>query len=170
MLGHVLSASTLLMPSQRFGQSASTHHHDKLIDIGTFGDPAGGITKPSWAVHNNRGMLVGVSDIAAPDLYAPHCFGFCNGEMGFLAQQDAVMTPLPSHRSGAEVRNFAAAVDDVGWIVGASENGAVDPLTGWPETSAVTWKQGRVSVLIGDVVKPAYQSHFYKYWGDHDNV
>src|SRR5271166_611052 len=114
MLGDIRSASTLLMPSQRFGQSASTHQHYKLIDTGTFGGPAAGNSKPSWAVHNYRGMLVGVSDTAAPDPYAPDCFGNYSGEIGFLAQPDAVATLLPSLRSGTGLRNFAAAVDDVG--------------------------------------------------------
>jgi probable HAF family extracellular repeat protein len=122
------------------------HHHYKLIDVGTFGGPGGGIENPASPSLNNRGMLVGVSDTSTPDPFAPDCFFDCFVDLGFLVQNGLVtaLDPLPS---GAGLSTFAYAINDFGWIVGQSQNGAVDPSTGWPESPAVIWKQGHIASL-----------------------
>ena len=38
-------------------------------------------------------------------------------------------------------------INSRGWIVGGSENGAIDPLTGYPEVRAVLWKDGTIRDL-----------------------
>ena len=39
------------------------------------------------------------------------------------------------------------SINSRGWIVGGSENGAIDPLTGYPEVRAVLWKDGTIRDL-----------------------
>jgi probable HAF family extracellular repeat protein len=122
------------------------HHHYKLFDIGTFGGPGIGIENPASPSLNNEGMLVGVADTSAPDPFAPDCFLDCYVDLGFLAQNGVVtaLEPLPS---GARLSTFAYAINNGGWIVGQSQNGAIDPSTGWPESPAVIWRQGHIASL-----------------------
>ena len=120
------------------------HHHYKLIDVGTFGGPGGGISNPSSPSLNNRGTLVGVSDTSAPDSFAPDCFvPDCFVDLGFQVR-DGVITPLGPPPSGAGLSSFAVAINDPGQVVGQAQNGAVDPLTGWPESHAVLWERGQI--------------------------
>jgi probable HAF family extracellular repeat protein len=70
----------------------------------------------------------------------------CWVDLGFLVQ-DGIVVPLEPLPSGAGLSTFAYAINDQGWIVGQSQNGAVDPATGWPESPAVIWKQGHVASL-----------------------
>jgi probable HAF family extracellular repeat protein len=124
----------------------ASHHHYKLIDVGTFGGPGGGIENPASPSLNNRGMLVGVSDTSTPDPFAPDCFLDCFVDLGFVVQNGVVtaLRPLPS---GTGLSTFAYGINDWGWVVGQSQNGAVDPSTGWPESPAVIWKDGLISSL-----------------------
>jgi probable HAF family extracellular repeat protein len=132
-------------------QEPPKHHHYKLIDVGTFGGPAGSISSPSSPALNNKGMLVGASNTSAPDPFAPDCFFDpfgppCFVDLGFLVQ-DGFVIPLDPLPGAAGLSTFGVAINDWGWIAGQSETGAVDPSTGWPESSAVIWKHGRVANL-----------------------
>jgi len=40
--------------------------------------------------------------------------------------------------------SLASWVNARGWVAGLSQNGVVDPLTGFPETAAVLWKDGEI--------------------------
>ncbi len=129
-------------------QQSAKHHHYKLVDAGTFGGPEGSIffSNPSSPALNNKGMLVGVSDTSAPDPFAPDCFFDCFVDLGFLLQ-DGVVIPLEPLPGAAGLSTWGVAINVSGWIAGQSQTGAVDPSTGWPETSAVIWKHGRVTNL-----------------------
>ena len=52
-----------------------------------------------------------------------------------------------SRRSGRGVSSGAIAVNDFGLIDGVSENGLIDPLTGFPEVIAVAWRNGNIISL-----------------------
>ena len=143
--------AVLAMPFGVVGQvnpkqnSMAEHHHYKLIDVGTFGGPSGGIENPSSPSLNNKGMLVGVSDTAAPDPFSPDCFTDCYVNLGFLVQ-DGVVTPLEPLPSGTGLSSFAVAINERGQIVGQAQNGAFDESTGWPETHAVLWQGSPIPI------------------------
>jgi len=139
VLGIVLASQLPLS-----AQEPPKHHHYKLIDVGTFGGPAGYISQPSSPALNNRGMLVGISDTAASDPFSPNCFLDCYLDQSWVLQ-NGVVTPLSPLPGGAST--FAAAINARGQIAGISQNGAVDPSTGWPETDAVLWQDGDVTNL-----------------------
>ena len=123
------------------------HHRYKLIDLGTlggpqsFGDPGHGAGNI-----NNRGIAVGVADTDTPDPYFPnynplgffpdpfvhHVFESNNGS---LIDQGA----LPGANSSS-----VSFITENGLISGQSLNGAIDPLTGYPEQNAVLWKNGHI--------------------------
>lgn len=127
-------------------QESPKHHHYKLIDAGTFGGPGGGIENPSSPSLNHRGLLVGVSDASAPDPFVPDCFLDCWAELGFL-MHDGLVTPLGPPPSGAGLSSIAYAINDASQVVGQAQNGAFDPLTGWPETHAVLWQRGQTIAI-----------------------
>jgi probable HAF family extracellular repeat protein len=120
------------------------HHRYKLIDLGTFGGPAsyfsgGGIGN---LVLNNEGIVAGYADTSAPDPYAPNCFNPDCFLSHTFRWQNGVLTDLgalPGTNSSA-----ASGINSRGWIAGYSENGVIDPLTGFPETNAALWKDGQI--------------------------
>jgi probable HAF family extracellular repeat protein len=130
----ILSAA--LVP---FTLAAQQHHHYKLVDLGTFGGPGGGIVNPSSPALNNRGMLVGASDTAAPDPFAPNmCFSDCFVIRGFR-WSNGRETELPALPSARNLSSIPSAINNFGVAVGQAQNGKIDSSTGFPETRAVLW-------------------------------
>jgi probable HAF family extracellular repeat protein len=130
--------SSCVDPARKHDQ----HHHYKLIDLGTLGGPqsfGGGL--------NNQGTVAGEAETATPDPFYPnanplintwgpdpfvyHAFETKNGALVDLGA-------LPGTNS-----SFGGAPVN-GSTVGASINSTIDPLTGWPEETAVLWKAGQV--------------------------
>jgi probable HAF family extracellular repeat protein len=122
------------------------HHTYKLIDLGTFGGPNSFyFSQPVVKGVNNRGTVVGAADTSLPDPYAPNCdtpdclilhaFRWRNGSLTDLGT-------LPYGHSST-----AFWVSDTGLIMGESENGEIDPITGIPENVAVVWKRREITSL-----------------------
>jgi probable HAF family extracellular repeat protein len=127
------------------------HHHYQLIDLGTLGGAQSTVAGAGGPALNNQGALVGCADTSTPDPNYPnfnpflspfgadpfifHTFKFENGKV-------TDMGALPGANSSCE--DF---VTDGGLIVGGSENGLIDPLTGLPAMEAVAWPHGQVSNL-----------------------
>jgi probable HAF family extracellular repeat protein len=113
-----------------------------LEDFGTLGGPDSFVGFLSNVI-NDRGTVVGGSETATPDPYAPNCFQPPNCLVFHAIQwQKGVLTDLgalPGLNS-----SFAVAVNERGWVVGQSQNGEIDPLLGIPATRAVLWKNGKI--------------------------
>jgi hypothetical protein len=129
-------------------QNKPRHHTYRLIDLGTFGGPQSiifGKTGPLSA----GGAVTTCADTAMPDPYYPnnnpyfdlfsgpdpyieHAFLWKNGTLGDLGV-------LPSGTSSC-----GQWINDSGVVVGASSNGAIDPLVGYPEVNAVRWERGNI--------------------------
>lgn len=101
------------------------------------GDPHSQFSTPSSAGINNRGMAAGVADTPVPD---PNCFLDCFVDHAF-ATTDGITNDLGTLPGGAS--SFAYAVNNHGLIVGQSQNGTIDPLTGLPEVRGVLWREGQ---------------------------
>jgi probable HAF family extracellular repeat protein len=140
--------AALTIPIQLAAQdkqdSHNMHHHYQLIDLGTFGGPNSFLSYPlpGEVQINRRGLVVGIADTTAPDPYSPNCFFDCLVDHAF-AWQDGMLTDLGS-LAGTNNSSWAFASNDRGQIVGISENGAIDPLTGFPEVHGVVWKDGQI--------------------------
>jgi len=125
------------------------HHHYQLIDLGTLGGAQS--TVNGGQALNDHGTVVGCADTSTPDSNYPnfnpylslfgadpfifHTFEFQDGRV-------TDMGALPGANSSCE-----SFLTDRGLIVGGSENGLIDPLTGWPAMEAVAWQNGRVTNL-----------------------
>jgi probable HAF family extracellular repeat protein len=133
--------ATLALPfvsSAQEKQEQNEHHRYKLIDMSTFGGPTSLFSNPDSRVINNRGVATGVADTQTPD---PTCFFDCLVVRAFVWNNGAItdLGTLPGGQS-----SFAYWVNDRGLIVGQSQNGSIDPLTGAPEVRGVLWRKGEI--------------------------
>jgi probable HAF family extracellular repeat protein len=121
------------------------HHHYQLIDMGTFGGPNSyNESVPPEKIINLRGAAAAYADTSLPDPYSPNCFnGDCLVSHAFV-WQGGVLTDLGSLPGG--YNSFASSINAPGEIVGASQNGKIDPLTANPEAIAVLWKNGIINL------------------------
>lgn len=112
------------------------HTHYTVIDLGTFGGPHSQFNFGSRII-NRSGIAVGGASTSTPDPLClfdfPYCFVFHAGkyENGLFSD----LGPLPGGGN-----SFAIAVNSAGVVVGSSENGLIDPVTGLPEGVATVWK------------------------------
>jgi probable HAF family extracellular repeat protein len=131
--------ATLAIPSASSAQEEKKEHHQyKLIDVGTFGGPSSLFSNPDSRVINSRGTATGVADTSIPD---PNCFFDCLVDHAFV-WKNGVTTDLGTLPGGQS--SFAYWVNDRGLIVGQSQNGSIDPLTGAPEVRGVLWRKGQI--------------------------
>ena len=121
------------------------YHHYTLIDMGTFGGPNSyNESFPPENIINVRGAAAGFADTLVPDPYAPNCFNLdCLVSHAFVWKH-GVLTDLGSFPSGYS--SFASSINGRGEIVGASQNGQIDPLTEYPEAVAAVWKNGIINL------------------------
>jgi probable HAF family extracellular repeat protein len=135
------------------------HPHYKLIDLGTFGGPQ------SWVFGWNEvpgtmseaGAVVGGADTSASNPNYPNF----NPWMGlpfmlYPLNSDPFVEHAFQSNNGTLVdlgtlpggyNSFAQWTSANGTVVGASENGVIDSLTGWPEARAVLWEDGQPNDL-----------------------
>ncbi len=122
--------------------SSAQHHHYKLIDIPALGGPnssfgvGGYITKTI----NSQGTAIAQADTPIPDPFSMVGFDFLVNHP--VQWRNGVLTDLgalPGVNSG-----LASWINFQGWVAGFSENSITDPLTGFPETTAVLWKDGKI--------------------------
>jgi probable HAF family extracellular repeat protein len=124
-----------------------THHHYKLIDMGTFGGPNSSVREPDQGFQaiNNQGIVVGGADTANPDPNFLNNDGFFPVD-GFIIHafqwQKNVLTDLGALPGGNN--SFAGWISANGLIAGSSENGVIDPQFGVPQADAVLWKEGKI--------------------------
>lgn len=123
-------------------ETPAKHHHYKLFDVGTFGGNLSLFSNPGSVVLNNRGMATGMTNTSVPDPFSPNnCFFDCWVDHAFV-WKDGITTDLGTLLGGPS--SFPVAINNLGLIVGQSQNGSIDPLTGAPELRAVLWQGGHV--------------------------
>jgi len=141
--------------AQLSAQENTTTRHGyqqyRLYDMGAFGGPT------SWpsteAISLTRAGAVGTADTSVGDPFSPNCFlPDCLIAHAFQWRY-GVLTDLGSlPGKNGENSSYAFAINNGGLVVGVSENGSIDPATGYPEVAAVAWDDGkllRLSTLGG---------------------
>lgn len=136
---------------------AVSHHHYKLIDLGTFGGPISvvNVEPTENDMINDAGTIVGGADtsfptpvstcynpVNRPDCYISHAFTWRDGHLMDLGT-------LPAGNF-----SYAEGINNLGQIVGVSENGQNDPVTGNPVFRSVLWQNGRI-VDLGTLGGPS---------------
>jgi probable HAF family extracellular repeat protein len=138
-------ALPVVSSAQEQKEEKNEHHHYKLIDLGTLGGPQSYIESiPPESIINLRGAAADYADTSALDPYSPNCFNpDCFVSHTFVWQR-GVVTDLGSLPGGYS--SYASSINALGEIVGASQNGQIDPLTLYPESNAVLWKNGIIDL------------------------
>jgi probable HAF family extracellular repeat protein len=99
---------------------------------------------------------IGGAQTAVTDPFSPNCLGGLEGwpkmpdcyVMHAFLWNHGILTDLgalPGHHGNNS--SFANAINNEGVIAGMSENGDVDPDTGYPEVHAVIWNNGKIRDL-----------------------
>jgi probable HAF family extracellular repeat protein len=153
----IVASILFFAPLQLFAQSAATHHHYMLIDIGPLPGlsiynrkvTGNGSTPTEFQqVLNNEGTLVGGVD--TPIVNQDSCFNPFNNVIDCYLQhafawQNGTLTDLGTLPTGSN--SFAYFISDNGLIVGGSDIGTFDPNTQQPEFHAVRWSNGTITDL-----------------------
>ncbi len=138
-------AITIQLPAQDKPDHKPTHHQYKLYDLGTFGGPN---SYPSFgAITLTPTGATGAGDTPVPDPYNPNCLTDCFVKHAFRWQGGALtdLGALPGNNGGNSSYGFA--INNSGLVAGISENGSIDPDTGYPEVNAVVWQRGSMANL-----------------------
>jgi probable HAF family extracellular repeat protein len=129
------------------------HHHYQLIDMGTFGGPvSSNVPFIQGGTLNSRGVTVGWSATSTPTTPTSSFFicGGLDAVVPFITHtfewQEGVVADLGS-LGGADYCSEPFWVNISGEVVGASENGQIDPLLGINQSRAVLWKDGEITDL-----------------------
>jgi probable HAF family extracellular repeat protein len=117
-----------------------------LADVGTFGGPQAYLNLPGVPL-TSQGAVLGTAEttipdsdypnfnpflVGAPDRVLAHAFSWQNGKLTDLGA-------LPGNNASAVFQ-----INERGVGAGISENGTIDPNTGYPAEDAVLFKNGRV--------------------------
>jgi probable HAF family extracellular repeat protein len=125
------------------------HTPYRLVDLGTLGGPnstSGAFSGGSAQLINNQGQAVASADTSLLDPTYPNFNPNVQGGpypyvFRPLLWNHGRVTGLDS--LGGQHESAAAGwINGSGLIVGVSETGVTDPLTGWPEAHATLWKHG----------------------------
>lgn len=129
-------------------QRKPEHRHYDVIDLGAFGGPSSIVPSvPIYPVLNNQGIVVGVADTSVPSPNCANPFAIdCMQTYGFK-WQDGALTKLKPLRGGSNSAAFY--INEFGWIVGGSDNGRIDPLTGLTEQRAVLYAPWAAIIDLG---------------------
>lgn len=124
---------------------AGQHHHYKLIDLGTLGGPSAykSVNAPGYQILGKRGEIAFSSDRVMPDPFSPNCyFPDC-----FVAHatswKDGALVDLGA-LPGTGNGSASGAINARGWVVGQSEDGLIDPISGLPEIHATLWHDSQI--------------------------
>jgi probable HAF family extracellular repeat protein len=129
--------------------SQGLHIRYKAIDVGTLGGPNSQTALPFFegaAVPSlsQTGTFVGLAETSTPDPFNPDCFNSdCYSSHG-IKWENGVLTDLGALPGLAGLNSATTWISGNGQIVGFSENGEVDPFTGYPSIHGVVWKHGKI--------------------------
>jgi probable HAF family extracellular repeat protein len=122
-------------------QLAAQHTRYKFIDLGTFGGSGSYFIFTSSTL-SKEGVATGTADTSTLDPYAPFCFSpeclvthtfqWRDGTLSDLGALPGVNGSIPN------------GINASGAIAGISENGAIDPATGFAEYEGVVWQDGKI--------------------------
>lgn len=130
-LGWITGASNL---KGNVDETATLWLDGSIKNLGTLGGPNSAVL---WPVHNDRGLIAGVSDTSIKDLYGEtwSCGAFFPAShtgytcVGFM-WQNGVMTELPTLGGS---NGFATGVNNRGDIVGWAETTEQDSTCAYPQ-------------------------------------
>ena len=151
LLTTLLLSTVLVSPAvadsqkNRLGSWHPTLPHYVIKDVGSFGGGFGLYSNPASRVLNSRGSSAGMNTTSIEDPFCPDwCFDSGLVDHAFLRKHGRT-TDLGSLVEG--VNSFPLGLNDKNQIVGLSQTGSVDPVTGAPVVHGVLWQNGEIQDL-----------------------
>jgi probable HAF family extracellular repeat protein len=131
-------------------QLAAQQTRYKIIDLGPLGGPNSYQTFPAQSL-NNRGEIIAFADTAVPDPYAPICLQTDCFVAHALRVEGGVLKDLGTPVDVDSTMNGSVPtwISETGLVAGLSENGSIDPLTGFPQLRAVLWNTDGIGIDLG---------------------
>jgi probable HAF family extracellular repeat protein len=143
----IIALGTVLYSQDSTVTLSAKHHKYRLVDLGTFGGPSSvvfGATGPL----NNVGQVTTCADTTIPDPYVPNGNPYFGNDPlvqhAFLWGDGVLhdLKPLPGGRGSC-----GQWINDLGVVVGAAEDGSIDPSTGYPAVVAAAWVHDKAFAL-----------------------
>jgi probable HAF family extracellular repeat protein len=160
-LAAIMWFAMLAIPAWLAAQEQQQNKHQlryKLVDLGTFGGPQSwvfGAFEAPAAIVNNKGTVVGGADTPNSNPNYPNINPFLGPALLFgyadpfvfqaFKRDEGTLVNLGTLPAG--YNSFPFWISGNGLIAGASENGVIDPVGGYPEVRAVLWKDGQIMDL-----------------------
>jgi probable HAF family extracellular repeat protein len=141
--------AVLTIPTQSSAQEHKAKRPHYIVrDLGTFGGPNSFFfSAPVVQSVSNRGAVAGGADTGLPDPYPPSFFSPDGHILHAFKWKNGVLTDLGTLPGGYS--STAYWVNERGLIMGGSQNGLIDPITGVPDAMAVLWEQDGEIVDLG---------------------
>jgi len=120
------------------------HPYYKFVDLGALGGPQSSFNGLAVII-NNKGVATGQADTTTKDPNYPNQNPFIGPPDPFIEHPFRWKGRFPLVDMGAFPGTNSSVVNwlnDNGVAVGLSENGTIDPLTGWPAATAALWTPG----------------------------
>jgi probable HAF family extracellular repeat protein len=131
--------------------NGNQHHHYQLIDMGTFGGPSSFVNETIFLINgkgdlNGRGLVLGDAATSIPTTGISF---ICGGPFVFHAfeWEMGVVSDLGTLPGADNYCSSPGGINANGEIAGSSENGEIDPLTGFNQSRPVRWKDGHIADL-----------------------
>jgi probable HAF family extracellular repeat protein len=113
----------------------------RIAEVGTFGGP-NSVYNVFSAMARNDGTIVGAANTGRPDPNAPNCFDGSCFVLHAYEWHANHLTDLGVLPGGAS--SYTNAINHRGLIVGHSENGEVNPLSGFSAFKPTVWYRGHI--------------------------
>jgi len=131
------------------GVAHKKHHHYKLIDLGTLGGPSAykSVNAPGYQIINNAGVVAFGADTPLTDPNASNpllCYNSDCFVSHAVSWHNGVLTDLGALPGPSATNSASGAINARGWIAGQSQNGEIDPVSGFPEIHAFLWKDDQM--------------------------
>src|SRR5215469_7566158 len=129
-----IASPSITVAGQIDTSAAAKYPRYRMVVLGTLGGPSSAPNAPAVSL-NNRGQIVAQANTPTADPYPFNITG--DGLVWHAILSNATdiirdLGALPGTNS-----SWAAGISESGLIAGWSQNGLLDPLTGWPEMRAV---------------------------------
>ena len=132
-------ASSVRLAAQN--TQSQKHHSYQFVDLGTFGGSGSYFVFTTIPI-NNAGVATGTADTTTPDPYNPFCFSPECLVTHTFQWKDGVLIDIGALPGvNGSIPN---AINASGAIAGISENGFIDPDTGFAEYNGVVWQDGQI--------------------------
>jgi probable HAF family extracellular repeat protein len=143
----LLAVLTTPTVSSAQGHNAKQPHYT-VKDLGTFGGPKSFFfSAPVVQSVSNRGTVAGGADTGLSDPYSPSFFSPDGHILHAFKWKNGTLTDLGTLPGGYSSTSYWA--NDRGLIMGASQNGLIDPISGVPDASAVVWEKDGEIIDLG---------------------